>query len=82
MKFMPILEPGDSFVTSLGERVVWRVKVTYTDTEGQQHDDAKECPKAFAHDQLAHSGWTLCFECGTELIPFNALTSDLLGRDE
>ena len=83
MKFMPILEPGDSFVTSLGERVVWRVKVTYTDTEGQIHEDVeqpKECDKGFAHGLLADSGWELCFGCGTELNTFRAFTSDVIRK--
>ena len=82
MKFLPVLEKGDTFRAADGsERVVWKVVTILIDTEGQQHDDAKECPKAFAHDQLARSGWTLCFECGTELGPFNAFTSDLLDSE-
>ena len=79
MKFLPILEKGDPLGNG---KVVWKTVILYVDTEGQQHNDApKECPKAFAHDQLARSGWTLCFECGTELVPFNAFTSDLLDSE-
>jgi hypothetical protein len=79
MKFLPVLEKGDTFRAADGsERVVWKVVTILIDTEGQQHDDAKECPKAFAHDQLAASGWELCFSCGQELETFNALTSDCI----
>ena len=78
MKFLPILEKGDSLGNG---KVVWKTVILYVDTEGQQHSDVEPCPKAFAHDQLARSGWTLCFECGTELVPFNAFTADCLNSE-
>ena len=79
MKFLPQLEKGDDLPNG---KVVWKVVLLYIDTEGVIHEDQpKECPKAFAHDQLARGGWTICFSCGTELVPSNAFTADLLDDD-
>lgn len=86
MKFLPILQPGDTFKTSSGlERTVWRVNITYTDTEGQLHDDVeqpKDCDKGFAHELLAEAGWEICFGCGTEFSTFRAFTSDAIRTEK
>ena len=86
MKFLPILEKGDTFTTSTGlERTVWKAVIMYIDTEGVIHDDVeqpKDCVHGFAHELLADSGWEICFGCGTELNTFRPFTSDAIRTEK
>lgn len=76
MKFLPVLEPGDSFKTSEGkQRTCWKVVILYVDSEGQSHEDVepiepvadlKSCDQGYHDFQQNIMNSSGCFSCGVE----------------